>query len=118
MKIFKENKVSDVQNQFAQQFPELKLKFYKVAHHDHEGNPKKDEVADTTLLVDLNSNLQNDEVVLNAEMTVSELESMFEDKFGLHVQVFRHSGSTWLQTSTTDHWTLAKQIEKAKESIH
>ena len=52
---------------------------------------------------------------MTPQLTVETLESMFEDEFGLHVQVFRKSGETWLQTSVTDHWTLEKHMKIAQE---
>lgn len=48
-------------------------------------------------------------------MKVSELESVFTETFGLSVQVFRKLGNVWLQTTTTDNWTLAEQNQKASE---
>jgi hypothetical protein len=48
-------------------------------------------------------------------MKVGELEHAFNVKFGLSAQVFRKSGEIWLQTTTTDTWTLAKQNEVAME---
>ena len=38
------------------------------------------------------------------------------DRFGLHVQVFRRSGKTWLQTIRTDNWTLGQQDAEAAAS--
>ena len=44
----------------------------------------------------------------------AELEEIFETNFGLHVQIFRKSGKIWLETSTTDGWTLNQQNEEGK----
>lgn len=46
-------------------------------------------------------------------MTVSELEQHFADVYGLSVQVFRKSGEVWLETTTTDNWSLEKQNQEA-----
>jgi hypothetical protein len=46
---------------------------------------------------------------------VVELECLFEDQFGLFVQVFRRSGNLWLETTVTDSWSLQKQNEQGKE---
>ncbi len=50
------------------------------------------------------------------DMSVSELEQLFLTKYGLNAQVFRRSGNLWLQTSATDHWTLAEQNRKGGHS--
>jgi hypothetical protein len=47
-------------------------------------------------------------------MTVAELEQQFSDVYGLSVQIFRHSGKAWLETTVTDKWTLEKQNEQGK----
>ena len=54
------------------------------------------------------------------ELGVWQLEKQFEDGFKLHVQVFRKSGRTWLETSVSDNLTLAEQQAKAaaSENIH
>jgi hypothetical protein len=48
-------------------------------------------------------------------MKVSELEELFQEVFGLSVQIFRKSGENWLQTTTTDFWTLNQQNNKGKD---
>ena len=48
-------------------------------------------------------------------MVVSDVESAFENTFGIHAQIFRKQNNVWLLTSNTDSWTIAEQIEKAEE---
>ena len=48
-------------------------------------------------------------------MSVTELETMFRENFGLYVQVFRRSGKLWLETTATDSWTLTVQNDQGKE---
>lgn len=54
-------------------------------------------------------------LVINAAMTVNDLEQRFSDIYGLAVQVFRKSGRVWLETTVTDGWTLAEQNEQGEE---
>lgn len=49
------------------------------------------------------------------DMPVSKLEQLFLDQFGLSVQVFRKSGSSWLETTFTDDWTLKRQNDAGME---
>lgn len=114
MKISKSMNTTDVAKAFENQFKGLSLKFYKKAHEDLEGSPQKLEV-DSEVLGQLNGDLTEGTLALSSEMTVSDVEAAFEDQYGLHVQVFRHSGEQWLQTTKTDHWTLAKQMKKADD---
>ncbi len=41
-------------------------------------------------------------------------ERLFEETFGLYVQVMRKSGDTWLVTSVTDSLTLEQQNAKGR----
>ena len=115
MKITKTSTVTDIQKQFNAKFPLLSIRFYKVAHEDHEGSRKKDEVGEDLPLTELSPSLQEASIPLTSQLTVEALETMFENEFGLHVQVFRKSGETWLQTSVTDHWTLEKHMKIAED---
>lgn len=115
--IDKSKKLSEIQTEFQKRFPYLKIEFYKMEHAEGEGSPK-----DGTLNTDLTIEqvLKNDvtgTIKIQGLMTVAELESTFKETFGLSAQVFRKSGSIWLQTSATDHWTLTEQNHKAMERL-
>jgi tyrosyl-tRNA synthetase len=63
----------------------------------------------------LSDDLPTIEIKIDELMKVAELEGVFAKNFGLSVQVFRKSGNLWLQTTTTDNWTLAEQNQIAAE---
>ncbi len=50
-------------------------------------------------------------------MKVRTLENVFYETYGLKVQVFRLSGNIWLQTTSTDEWTLHEQNRKGGASL-
>jgi hypothetical protein len=56
----------------------------------------------------------DDKLTITGDMKVYEAESLFMERFGLSVQVFRRSGTNWIQTTTTDNRTLNEQNEKAQ----
>lgn len=116
MKILSLDTVAIVQGRFQTRYPMLQIQFYRVAHDHFSGSQQKDQVAPSTLLNTLNPELADTEVVLQDGMTVDTLETYFEEKLDLHVQVFRKSGEHWMQTSATDHWTLAKHMQVASET--
>ena len=109
MIINKNTTTAEVNNTFVAAYPYLKLAFYKKSHDHFHGSQKKDEIAKETTLEVLNPDMQEGEIEWTGQMSVDALETHFEEKFGLHVQVFRKSGDIWLQTSKTDHWTLDEQ---------
>jgi hypothetical protein len=57
------------------------------------------------------------ELHMELEMPTWQLERLFENEYGLHLQVFRRSGNTWLETSVSDDLTLEEQEAKAESSL-
>lgn len=106
--------IAEIQGEFNAGFPYLKIEFFKKPH----------EVGETSALADMlpaDSNLakwrtvhNSGDIIITPETKVSELESEFQDKFGLSAQVFRQSGEVWLETSVTDSWTLKEQNEQGE----
>lgn len=105
--------IADIQKDFTNVFPYLKVQFFKKGHSAFQGSPRKEILPETTLLKLVNHS--NGEVVITEDMTVYELEEMFKQRFNLNVQVFRKSGSSWLETTYTDSWTLKKQNQQGLE---
>lgn len=108
-----------LQQEFLTAFPGLKLAFFSKPHHAFEGSAAKYLVQDARLpLSQLAAAMQAGSLSIDDSTPTWKVEEMFEENFGLHVQVFRRSGSLWLETSVTDSLTLAEQQEKAKASDH
>lgn len=105
--------VSDLQIQFTNLFPYLKIMLFKSSHELNEGSEKKFLINNNVKLKKLkhvNGNISFDE-----NTTVGELEEMFKKNLGLNLQVFRRSGRSWIETTVTDNWTLKKQNEQGQE---
>ena len=115
MKLSEEMKIEEIQAQFAEKFPHLKIEFYGHSHLSGEGSALKDQLDPSTILRNISAKNYG-EVDVNGNMTVSEFESSMEINHGIHIQVFRKSGELWLQTSSTDHWTLDVQEGKGSRS--
>ena len=64
---------------------------------------------------DLNSNLPAGMVDLSDATTVTEVEDIFRNRFGINVQVLRKSGNIWMEASMTGNWSLAQQNEHGRE---
>jgi len=113
MIINKNISISEIQNTFREEYPLLDLRFFRKPHKEYRGSMAVDEEKENVLLGRLNPNIQNGQIDISGTITVGQLETAFEEAFGLHVQVFRKSGKTWLQTSITDHWSLEHQQKTA-----
>lgn len=109
--------VGELQQEFHTAFPGLKLGFYQKEHGDHEGSPKEMELESKVSLAQIRPNLLGGEIELDAEQSVADFEQEMEMRFGLHVQVFRKSNNLWLQTTSTDDWTLGVQDRKGLHSM-
>ncbi|MBP6624047.1 MAG: hypothetical protein KA198_02680 [Chitinophagaceae bacterium] len=114
MFISKDQTLQQLQEQFQQKFSSLALAFYAKKHADGEVSQVADQLNMHLFVKDVQQKDHEGSVALNDEMTVETFEHICALHFGLYVQVLRKSGQQWLQTTRTDHWTLAKQQEEAE----
>ncbi len=116
MIITDQRRISEVQESFQKKFPYLKLEFYRTGHKTEEGSKAKDQYRAEATIGEIRTKKEEGDLKIDPMMTVAKLESIFKDKYGLHVQVFRISGDLWLQTTSTDGWTLVEQNEHGRKS--
>jgi hypothetical protein len=107
--------IAEIQQAFHKYFPFLKIEFYKDGHQQGEGSLKENTLNSQEILGEVYTNFKPGVLQLSEDMTVSELENSFSNDFKASVQVFHLSGNLWLQTTRTDHLTLAAQNESAKD---
>ena len=112
--IHDKRKIHEIQKEFSEVFPNLKLDFF----HNHDG---VQEAPHNQLLIHPSKSISDCRAahsrgVLSIwpHMTISDLKQGFNDTFGLSVQVFRKVGADWLET-TTDKWPLEKHNMSATE---
>lgn len=115
MYLYKSDKIADIKERFSAIYPFLKLEFYNHSHALYAGNKKDEQLEDHITLESINPSINDSNIELLDSMTVNELENTFKDVFNLNVQVFRKSGEQWLQTTSTDNWSLEKHSQKAIE---
>jgi hypothetical protein len=104
----------EVQIEFQKFCPNLKIEFYTQKHKVREGSNKKDIMNNELFLGEIRDG-HSGHFNIHKEMKVSELETAFEEIFGLSVQVFRKSEGIWIQTTASDSWTLDEQNKDAAE---
>ncbi|MBK8699167.1 MAG: hypothetical protein IPN29_06340 [Saprospiraceae bacterium] len=109
MKVTYDTHLLSLQLAFSEQFPHLRLTFYKNKHDKNELSPISEEVFRDYTIGEYNPDFIERDLELNGDETVASFEAKMEQEFGLHVQVLRKSGTTWIQTSVTDDWPLSKQ---------
>lgn len=105
IQLAKNRSIADVRNEFANVYPFLRLDFYKKDNGKWGSSVKL-----------AKAGLRREGAIEIADgMTVRELEEKFLQHFGLQVQVARKSGKLWLQTTTSDDWTLKQQNQRGQE---
>ena len=106
--------ISEIQEEFNSVFPYLKIEFLKKPHETGEASPMDEMLPADSTLGKWRTIHNEGDMTITAETTVDEVESAFQDKFGISAQVFRKSGEVWLETSATDSWTLKEQNEQGE----
>lgn len=106
--------LNEIQQFFSSRYPFLKLEFYRLEGRDKFAGAKRKQLSHSLTLKA--AGLEKNGVVdITNNMTVSDLEKIFAQQFGLNVQVSRKSGIVWLETTMTDQWSLQKQNEHGRE---
>lgn len=109
--------IRTVQQEFNRLFPFLKIEFFTEPHPAGKLTVKSKMINSNERIADVQRKQGSGLIDVSGTSTVSKLENSFEEQFGLYVQVFRKSGSIWLETSATDSWTLDQQNEEGR-SLH
>lgn len=114
MQIYNTKQLKELQEEFKNTFPFLKIEFFSQPHEIQEDSDEK-YLLDNKLTVGEVSNKNiTGFLPLNEEMPVGVFEKLFESSFDLNVQVYRKSHGKWLQTWASDIWTLREQNNRSK----
>jgi len=116
MTISDSKKIRDIQKEFQEKFPYLRIQFYKNPHEAGEGSAVSEQLPNEKTIGEVRKVNTEGDFEIDENMKVADFEETIYKKFGLSVQVFRKSGSMWMQTTSTDHWTLAEQNRKGGSS--
>ena len=109
MKISNERKLSDIQIEFSNTFPYLKLEFYGKQQDLGNGSPKEDLLNVDQTIGEVRTKGEAEDLEIDGSSNVKTLEQKFFELFGLNVQIFRKSGGLWLQTTATEEWSAKDQ---------
>jgi hypothetical protein len=110
------SKVKDLKTLFHDTFSELKIELFKPGHQVSGGQAKAG-ILDNEQIISLLPDFQpNSPFEFDENTKISEFENGFTSHFNVAVQVFRKSGNLYLETTETDHWTLAESQEEALQS--
>lgn len=116
IKVNGELSLVNVQSAFNELFPFLKISFYTNTSDIKNG--KKLKVVEN-LNHDFNRFTKKSntsvELIITPDLSVSDLDKMFFENFGLNIQIHRNSGRLWLQINATDSWSLEEQNKQGRD---
>lgn len=107
--------LKEVQQDFNNYFPFLKIEFFRKQHGVEKPSPAQRMFSHSMTVSEARTSREEGLLEVKPAMTVAELEQSFWKQFGLAVQVFRKSGNLWLETTMTDKWTLDQQNNHGRE---
>lgn len=109
-------KISDIQKEFSSHFPFLKLEFFGAEPEVKRIYAKPNRIEDKNkTLAEIRKVHVSGNISIHGNLKVSTLEENFKTYYGINVQVYKKSGNTWLQTTSTDNWTLKMQNKWGEE---
>ena len=103
--------LKDIKDQFNNKFPNLKIEFFEKHHDVGQASPKSAIYDDAFRLKDIRKEGSMKPISIHGNTKTSNLEKHFEEEFGVSIQVYKKRGKTWIQSTSTDDWTLAQQEE-------
>lgn len=108
-------KISDIQEEFSNRFPFLKMEFFRTAHQLEEPSHETPCMPDLPLK-EIRDKHVHGIITIDAQSETGAIEKEFEQRFGLNVQIYRLQMDRWVQTAGTDILTLKEQNEIAQDS--
>lgn len=102
-------KIYAIQEAFNKAFPFLKLEFFSKPNKSFGASSPKLVKHGSKTLGECRTIHNKGKIAITPNMSVTELEQKFRDVYGLTIQVYRKSGTSWLETSVTDGWSLEEQ---------
>lgn len=116
MEIQNDRTLQELKQAFSAQFPSLKIEFYATPHDPGHGSAAREQLDERLRVGEVRNGGASGSIELNPEMSAADFERLLSEQYQLHAQLFRRSGNIWLQTTSTDSWTLAEQNRKGGAS--
>jgi len=107
--------IDHLKDHFAKCYPGLKIEFYKTRHKSKFGLTNSDLINTNIPIGAIRKKGMSGDYKIYSYFAVSKIESDLHDIYGLNVQVFRNENNAWIQTTTTDYFTLAQQIKLSRQ---
>lgn len=110
-------KIGDVQKEFNDLFPFLRIEFLQKGFSDNKNNDSGTAkfIKPFFSFGELNRQLTPGSIEFTGSITVYELEDALYNKTGLPARILRKSDNIWIETTMTGNWSLVRQNEHGRE---
>src|SRR5690349_961150 len=109
LQVYKNTTLREIKEQFSTGFPFLKLEFLVYHHPASDDAVFNKETYDGLYPEETSEFFKEGLISFSPSTTIAELEQEFQIELGLVAKVLRRAGDFWMDTTQTDHLTLAKQ---------
>ena len=112
--IYDTKTIRDVQKEFAEFYPNLKVEFYAEPYEEDEWAPGKKQFPINRTIGDVKTTESTEHLEIHAGFTTEALEKAFKQLFGLIVRVFRLEGDEYTLIPLNSTFTLEDQDEAGR----
>lgn len=103
-------KIFAIQEEFSKLFTNLKIEFQ--GKPNKTGSPASAKIyKSNNTLGDCRIKHTSGELTITPNMTAADLKQILSDKFGLSIELYRKSGSEWVETTDNNKLSLQEQNE-------
>ncbi len=101
-------KLHVLQSEFNDAFRFLKLEFPAVVSSANK-HLRNNTICLSNTISEVSKTTTAKQLTITPSTTITALKKQFMDLYGFPVQVMRRFGTTWVETTVTDGWTLEEQ---------
>ena len=107
--------IGEIQEEFSNRFPFLKLEFFMKSHEREEPSNAMPCSPGKTI-GELRKRHLHGIIMITPDRETGSVEQEFDARFDLHVQIYRRQTDQWVQTVGTDILTLQQQNDIARDA--
>ena len=116
IEITDKTKLREIQEVFSDFYPYLQIEFYDKAHKIYEASDKSDAMDPGKTIGEIKRTHVSALLEIQPLYRVADVETEFQMRFGLPVQVFWKDKEVWRQTTGMDDFTLKELNEMGRNS--
>ena len=106
IEISNNRKIEDIQDEFNEFFPHLRMEFYSNASLSFELNEREDPTIST-----YRTNSKNGYLFLHDDLTVENIKSIMFDEFGLLIDIFQKTDINQWSSQPKSEFQLLREID-------